>query len=667
MMDLTNMPQLIVAYDSDSELADLIHISKAELGKDYYCPCCRNIVHARAQKSKKEQQHYYHLNQSCDQESQIHWMYKHFLFEEGSKFYIGKELYEVKNIDIEKYYDTTIGKYKPDITVYTTNGNTFFFEIYFTSKKDEDYLYKWQELDIPVIEINIKELINTEKIETPVFEYLYNDGILYKKEYHKKNIYASTIGVYKEEIKRQDYLNYKVHWEKLDAYYLELSKYLRQEISERDIAAIFSNLDLDDMYPCYENIKRTNCAKHLKDFFNEQINNKVQRTIKGLIHNRYECCRVDFKKITDKTEYCIISMPYVGEYINITFELKSKITYLSKIHKLYKDDLLDEVYKLTEVLHEYYNKCLKLEEDLNELYKITNIKGYIDNINYIEYKEGYYEKNFFESILKFQTSYHWNNDEETIDVDKVDNTIYKYNFGCFESNEYLDNKRDSIIIDDIKEWVDTAILYENSKKYFSSIIDVLKEECFKDEIQDYTNNTLKSKNNIIHFNYIIYKTNLQITVYNNQASVFSYVITYNKTCICNTFYTQVEKIKLLTKDKIKIYCNNLIGIDKKMDYYKNIIINIKNQEWSFKFNINEGGIPFGELIIDFKNKNYKQYSVFPETINIYLEAEDKEVKENILKGMINLIKRAESHGLGLYNLKWWDYEKYIDEGGKNTI
>lgn len=58
------LPQLIVAYDSNDEFANLIHIKRAKQDEEYYCPCCGGIVKPRALDSTKEQSHYFMLQEN---------------------------------------------------------------------------------------------------------------------------------------------------------------------------------------------------------------------------------------------------------------------------------------------------------------------------------------------------------------------------------------------------------------------------------------------------------------------------------------------------------------------------------------------------------------------------------------------------------------------------
>ena len=267
------LPQLIVAYDSNDEFANLIHVKKAKQDEEYYCPCCGGIVKPRALDSTKEQSHYYHVTGKCTKESQLHFFCKNWLFEKGSKFYLDDDLFEVDSIDIEKAWDTPFGKYKPDITVYTSSGKAIYFEIFFSNRKTgDDYFCKWDALGNSVVEVNVKEyMCKTDANIIPNFTYLYHDGICYSKTYVKKDLYATTIAKIKNELTRQKVLDYKARIEKLDWFWQKVI----ENSSKEDILKCIDAMPYEDMVSCYEIIKRKQCVSHLKKYILDTINKKV--------------------------------------------------------------------------------------------------------------------------------------------------------------------------------------------------------------------------------------------------------------------------------------------------------------------------------------------------------------------------------------------------------
>jgi len=275
------LPQLIVAYDGNDEFANLIHVKKANRDVDYFCPCCGGTVKPRALDSTKEQSHYYHITGKCTKESQLHFFCKNWLFEKGSKFYLGDILYEVDFIEIEKIWNTPFGDYKPDVSVYTTTGEIIYFEIFFTNRKTgDDYFCKWDDLGNSVVEVNVKEyMCKTDTSIIPKFTYLYHDGICYSKTYVKRDLYATTIAKIKNELTRQNVLDYKARLEKLDCFWQKII----ENSSKEDILKCIDAMPYEDMVSCFEIIKRKQCVSHLKKDVLDTINKKVIGNIRNSI------------------------------------------------------------------------------------------------------------------------------------------------------------------------------------------------------------------------------------------------------------------------------------------------------------------------------------------------------------------------------------------------
>lgn len=275
------LPQLIVAYDDNDEFANLIHVKKANQDTKYYCPCCGGVVKPRALESTKEQSHYYHITGKCTKESQLHFFCKNWLFEKGSKFYIDNDLFEVDSINIETSLDTLFGKYKPDITVYTTCGKTIYFEIFFSNRKTGDnYFCKWDALGNAVVEVNYREYMSKTALDViPKFTYLYHNGICYSKAYVKRDLYATTIAKIKNKLTRQNLLDYKARIEKLDWFWQKIIVNAPRE----DIISCIYSMPYDDMVSCYEIIKRKQCVSYLKKDVLDTINKKVLYSVRNSI------------------------------------------------------------------------------------------------------------------------------------------------------------------------------------------------------------------------------------------------------------------------------------------------------------------------------------------------------------------------------------------------
>lgn len=309
------LPQLIVAYDGNDEFANLIHVKKANKDNDYYCPCCGGTVKPRALESEKEQSHYYHITGRCTKESQLHFFCKNWLFESGSKFYIDNQLFEVESIDIEKVWHTKFGDYRPDVTVYTTSGNSIFFEMFFTNRKTgDDYFCKWNDLDNDVVEVNVKEyLYKTDEDSIPSFTYLYHDGKCYSKPYLKRDLYANTIAKIKRELTRQKVLNYKARIEQLDWFWQKI----RNNDSVEAILSVIESMEYDDMVSCYEIIKRKQCMSHLRNTVLTTINKKIIADVRNSLNlPKNENVYFDLRQIHGRTYESGIRLKIKTEHIS---------------------------------------------------------------------------------------------------------------------------------------------------------------------------------------------------------------------------------------------------------------------------------------------------------------------------------------------------------------
>lgn len=316
-----DLPQLIVALDKED---NYIHVRDAKENVEYFCPCCRNSVKPRAFKTEIEYQvqpHFYHVCGSCDEESRVHWIYKNWLFKEGSQFYVGKELYTVWSVEIEKSYDTSFGKYRPDLTVNTECGKVIFFEINFTSaKREDDYFAKWDELNIDVIEVNIKKLMNEDyDCKIPTFSLVYSDGECFKQSYLKRDEY-STIANIKREWKRQEKIDYKIMWQRLDWFWLKVQDFKHNDCEITDLTNGFRRLDMKDKEVCFNLISKQSCMKKHNQLFREIINREIE-TLKHMSTDYFlDKFKINISELTNVKitlkafEKNFISMSIKGKY-----------------------------------------------------------------------------------------------------------------------------------------------------------------------------------------------------------------------------------------------------------------------------------------------------------------------------------------------------------------
>lgn len=471
------LPQLIVAYDSDDEFANLIHVKKADRDKDYLCPCCGGKVKPRALDSNKEQSHYYHKTGKCTKESQLHFFCKNWLFEEGSKFYINDRLFEVTSIDIEKVYSTPFGDYKPDITVYTTDGKTIYFEIFFTNRKTgDDYFCKWESLGNDVVEVDIKEyMFKTDSDTIPSFTYLYHNGICYSKPYVKRDLYANTIAKIKHELTRQKVLNYKARIEQLDWFWQEIRNNTRESILD-----VVSKMEYEDMVSCYEIIKRKQCVSYLKEDILSMINQKVISDVRKSLDLPYdENVYFDLRHIRGrtyeagirldiKTEHITYNDFYLccNEYVFDKIKGYPKIVFNKNVHSLNEIDIvkknIEELKEEFEQTSEYKIKLIEYENTLSSFEKKEDYKIRVMNNLYTILAK--IHDNNFEVV--FENYY-----MEELNIEKLSKEI-QYKIKEIKNKEFLDiilnNDDYRLIISELQNYKNVEcridIKYNNNKQ-----------------------------------------------------------------------------------------------------------------------------------------------------------------------------------------------------------
>ena len=265
--------------------ANYIHIDDVREGVDYYCPCCRGLIKPRAYKKDagyQKQPHFYHESGGCKEETYVHFICKNWLFNKGARFIINGNEHEVESIETEKTLTTSFGNYRPDIIVHTTGDKIFYFEIKATNRKSEVYAPKWDELGNDVVEVDVKEFINQKiKDGIPVFNLIYSGGECFIKSYTKKD-YDETIAIRKKEWKRQDKLNYKVQWERLDWFWETLRRFGNDECNKENVISAFMELCYEDKFWCYKNIKSKSCLD-LKTDLAECFKNQFKIYLDGLL------------------------------------------------------------------------------------------------------------------------------------------------------------------------------------------------------------------------------------------------------------------------------------------------------------------------------------------------------------------------------------------------
>lgn len=281
--------------DSSDGSANYIHIDDVKDNIEYYCPCCKGIIKPRAYKKDinyQVQPHFYHETGGCNEETFVHYICKTWLFEKGCKFIVNNTEYEVEDVSTEKTLHTSFGDYRPDIIVTTVSGKIFYFEIRATNRKTEHHIPKWDELGNDVVEVDTRYFINQKcKNNIPVFNLIYSNGDCFIKTY-TRNDYDNTIAERKLQWKRQDKLNYKIQWERLDWFWNAMQKYKNNELGLDSVFEFFKCLDIFDKEICFDLLKKQTCIKSNNQDFRNIINDEAveywNNNAKNIIQNKIE-------------------------------------------------------------------------------------------------------------------------------------------------------------------------------------------------------------------------------------------------------------------------------------------------------------------------------------------------------------------------------------------
>lgn len=536
-----DLPQLIVGLDSLNDSANYIHIADVQANTNYYCPCCKGLIKPRAYKKDinyQVQPHFYHETGGCSDETYIHYICKNWLFEKGCKFIVNDIEYKVDYIEVEKTLHTSFGDYRPDIIVTTTLGKIFYFEIKTTNKKTEFYAPKWDELGNDVVEVDTRYFINQKyKNDIPEFNLIYSDGECFIKSYSRTD-YEDTIAKRKLEWKRQDKLNYKIQWERLDWFWVEMQGYISREKTDEDVLESFDKLDYSDKLWCYYTIKKKSCVD-LKELFKQSINqhfldmlnsfqdDKVTILLKQVSPKVYEVqCRTEFSYL----DYTL----FEEEVIKL---------------KIQKGDILSMDYE-EDIKKGFFCLQERIKQCKNILKKIKHIAtlSYVKSI--VPYSHWASEKYMFRSLhfsIEFEENIHNNSIKETIGKATV---IASQISESLIKEIYERYKRDALV-DLENEFMKSAL--ENNQT-FQSMVSDLQIMCHKD-----SNLSIR-----------LSQDNRRLSLLNGSYCVFEYE--YKKTDLFGIFENDI-------KDCFIDYIDGEIIFNKKIQKYIDTVNLCKNNVW----------------------------------------------------------------------------------------
>lgn len=519
MSELRELNNVSLPFALDKK-GNYIYIKDADRETKYYCPCCNKEVNTIAINDDIDYimpPHYRHYpNQSCSGESLAHWVYKMWLFDKGSQFYVSnglkKDLHIVKSINIENTYTTDYGGYRPDLTITTTYDKIFYFELNFSNpKRSNDYFCKWSQLNNDVIEVDVKKLLKESlNNKIPTFRLIYSEGICFDDKYNKRDTFAgiaNKLHIRKEEIKRQDMLNYKIIWEKLDWFFDSIKMYKAMKSTMDDVLNSFRDVPFEEKEYCFEIIRKITCINNNDDFRNVmndeffeeflKLEPMYNEKLKGLAYVEIKKCsyyKRDFK-INLKTANNINILNIISCKFNET------ITWTKRHYpySLYKE-IKDKVDKFTaDILkHMYF---------VNKINTYININYSEDEVKYLKNYSNYYKENIYNCLVTNEDMYNkivkifdnliakirFDKKEKEISciVEKVNDQIYNNQkpFSLSYSHKKCKNSSvERLVLYYDLSGVDIELSKHSHDSKFKSIFNNMNE----DEIFDYINNKFNS-------------------------------------------------------------------------------------------------------------------------------------------------------------------------------
>ena len=588
------LPQLIIGLDSLDESANYIHIADVKENANYYCPCCKGLIKPRAYKKDIEYQvqpHFYHETGGCSDETYIHYICKNWLLEKGCKFIVNDIQYEVENIEVEKTLHTSFGDYRPDIIVTTTLGKVFYFEIKTTNKKTELYAPKWDELGNDVVEVDTRYFINQKyKNDIPEFNLIYSNGECFIKSYSRTD-YEDTIAKRKLEWKRQDKLNYKIQWERLDWFWIDIQGYINGEKTSENVLESFDKLDYSDKLWCYYTIKRKSCVD-LKDHFKNNINQHFMNMLNSLNDDRIT---ISLKQVSPKIYEA---------------QCRTEFSYLD--YTLFEEEIIRVKVQRGDILSLDYEENIRkgftcLQERIKQCENILKRVRHISTLSYIKsitpYSHWASEKYVLHSlhfIIEFEENIH--------------NRYFKEAIG-----------KTSIIANQLSE----SFVKETYNKY--------KKEALVDLENEFMESALKSNH---LYQEMIYELQelcdatgyLQIKVSNDYRRI---TLLNGCSCILEYEYKKQDLFGLFEKDIKNIFMSNIenqIEQYSKISSYVSQINSCKNKLWKVT---NYGNSIMLYLLDPNTNKKLKfKYISLCDSINI---------KQDILNNMKYLLEYVENY------------------------
>lgn len=475
------------AKDSDNKTILAKEITEEMRYNEYRCPICKSLVIPKLGQIMTS--HFAHRDASkCSSETMVHFWVKNELIKIGDKFkvYIEGKIteYECKELKIEDEYKTSKGTYKPDLTVLTSTDEVIYIEIANTNKKKiKDYIGIWRELNNTVVEVEVKDISEGNKIDC--IKAIYYDG----KEYYEKLKELNEIAN-KEKTK---YKFNKEQLDKIDWLINDICRYNNGLIEIDELSDEIQAIEDEDLRKLVVNIVRNKKCGSVMENYVEYNKRKIYNldseyvvTIKNLkVPNIiYDRVYGDYKiSIKDKKNMEIVDLKLpifkIIKYIDTIKYTRNLLSYLDVNNyiklKYNKDKINPHIF--IEYIH--YEKNYNIEyEDFD------NIENYIYTCiddNYENLEKNWKENNenrrklfmVYSEVLKngyiakiinpisFEVSKYYEDINQNINKIIYMKDIFNFNINYINTyfiDQYIDRKKDIIKYKINEETGETAII-----------------------------------------------------------------------------------------------------------------------------------------------------------------------------------------------------------------
>lgn len=346
------------AKDINGEITLIDTITEQNKHNEYFCPICNSKVIPRT--GKQMSWHFAHKDsKKCSSEAMIHWWVKNELVKKGDIFSVIIDgiivEYECKDILIEQVYQTSYGQYNPDITIITEDNQEIYVEVANTNKKKlKDYADMWMELNNIVVEVDVKDIITGDKINT--FDIIDYNKYIFNRDTDKtvKKICK------KHKMEYREYID-NLSWVMNDCY-----KYIN------------GNMDIDDLYNEIELLENRNVILDIL-----RANNTCNNIYK------------DLEEYTTKLN--LDGLKELESQFDIKVESGYNCEVYLKVNSIWKDSKEKDGFQYINIF--YYHSKLYNHININKVVELLNKAIAIDNAIYD------YENMFEDVLLSYKIVY----------------------------------------------------------------------------------------------------------------------------------------------------------------------------------------------------------------------------------------------------------------------